>query len=136
MVVIDESSGSAELTNNLDVGSPLSFTILAKDPLPNVKNAFYIMSKEESHRDLHPGVSGNNKSQPAPFVVKTNNNINNFNRRVNTNNNNNNRGPNYNMLCNNGGLIGHTVDRFNANTKINQSVPSSSVSISASFTNE
>ncbi|GJX11860.1 ribonuclease H-like domain-containing protein [Tanacetum coccineum] len=95
-----------------DVYQPIRSTILAKDPLPNVKDAFYVVSKEESHRGLHPGGSGSNKSQPAAFVVKTNNNTNNFNRRVNTNNNNNtNRGPNPNLLCKNCGLIGHIVNR-------------------------
>nr|GEX30720.1 ribonuclease H-like domain-containing protein [Tanacetum cinerariifolium] len=63
-------------------------TILAKDPLPNVKDAFYVVSMEESHKGLHPGGYDANKSQPTTFVAKTNNNTNNFNRRVNTNNNN------------------------------------------------
>ncbi|GKC47239.1 hypothetical protein Tco_1064961, partial [Tanacetum coccineum] len=83
-----------------------------------------------------------------------------------TNNNNNtgaNRGPNPNLLCKNYGLIGHTVERcyeligyhagfkrnpnlsrqsrnnnkrFNANCEVNQSVPSTSGSLSPSFTNE
>nr|GEV74564.1 putative ribonuclease H-like domain-containing protein [Tanacetum cinerariifolium] len=65
---------------------------------------------EESHKGLHPGVSGNNKSQHAAFIVKTNNNTKNFNMRVNTNNINTNKGPNPNLLCKNYGLIGHTVD--------------------------
>ncbi|GJZ99299.1 hypothetical protein Tco_0671850, partial [Tanacetum coccineum] len=147
-----------------DFYQPIRSTILAKDPLPNVKDAFYVVSKEESHRGLHPGGSGSNKSQPAAFVVKTNNNTNNFNRRVNTNNNNNtNRGPNPNLLCKNCGLIGHIVNRcyeligypasfkrnhnlskqtennnkrFNGNSMVNQSIPSTSGSLSSSFTNE
>nr|GEU59505.1 hypothetical protein [Tanacetum cinerariifolium] len=86
-------------------------TILAKDPLPNVKHPFNIVSKEEFHKCMHPGVScGNNVS----FVVKTNNNANNFYRKVNNNNNNNNnsnRGLNPNLLCKNCGLIGHGVER-------------------------
>ncbi|GJZ80808.1 hypothetical protein Tco_0645802 [Tanacetum coccineum] len=64
-----------------DVYQPITSTILAKDPLPNVKDAFYVVSREESHRGLHPGGFGTNKSQPAAFVGKTNNNINNFNRK-------------------------------------------------------
>ncbi|GJR36843.1 DUF4219 domain-containing protein [Tanacetum coccineum] len=50
-------------------------------------------------------------AQPA-FVVKTNNNTNNFTRRVNTNtNNSNNIAPNPNLLCKICGLIGHTIER-------------------------
>ncbi|GJV88750.1 hypothetical protein Tco_1532688 [Tanacetum coccineum] len=148
-----------------DVYEPIRSTILSKDPLLNVKDAFYVVSREESRRGLHPGGSITNKSQPATFVVKTNNNTNNFNRRVNTNNNNiSNRGPNPNLLCKNYGLIGHTMDRcyeligypagfkrnlnlskqsgnnnnkrFNRNSEVNHSVPSTFGSLSSSFTNE
>ncbi|GKE42867.1 hypothetical protein Tco_1470151, partial [Tanacetum coccineum] len=120
---------------------------------------------EESHRGLHPGSSSSSKVQPAAFIAKTNNNTNNFNRRVNGNNNNNNanRGPNPNLLCKNCGIIGHTIGRcyeiigyptgfkrnpnlsrhthnnnnkINANTEVNHFVPRTSGSISSSFTNE
>ncbi|GKD63179.1 ribonuclease H-like domain-containing protein, partial [Tanacetum coccineum] len=64
-----------------DVYQPIRSTILAKDPLPNVKDAFYVVSREESHRGLHSGRSSTNKPQPVAFVAKTNNNSNNFNRR-------------------------------------------------------
>ncbi|GJZ88295.1 ribonuclease H-like domain-containing protein [Tanacetum coccineum] len=172
--ICDAKSGSAKHTQLIrimqfliglnDVYQPIRSTILAKDLLPNVKDSFYVVSREESHMGLHPGSSGANKSQPAAFVVKTNNNTNNFNRRVNTNNNKNaNRGPNPNMTCTNYGLIGHTVDRcyelvgyhdgfkrnpnlskqsrnnnmrFNVNSEVNHSVPSTSGSLSSSFTNE
>ncbi|GKB15970.1 ribonuclease H-like domain-containing protein [Tanacetum coccineum] len=132
----------------------------AKDPLPNAKDVFYVVSREESHRGLHPGSSSSSKVQPAAFIAKTNNNTNNFNRRVNGNNNNNNanRGPNPNLLCKNCGLIGHTIERcyeiigyptgfkrnpnlsrhtrnnnnkINANTEVNHSVPRTSGSISS-----
>ncbi|GKD44220.1 ribonuclease H-like domain-containing protein [Tanacetum coccineum] len=147
-----------------DVYQPIRSIILAKDPLPNVKDAFYVVSREESHEGLYSGGSSTNKPQHAAFVAKTNNNSNRFNRRVNTNNNNNtNRGPNPNFLCKNCGLIGHTMERcyaligypvgfkrnpnlsrqygnynkrFNANCEVNQSVPSTSGSLSSSFTNE
>ncbi|GJZ01703.1 hypothetical protein Tco_0519664 [Tanacetum coccineum] len=153
------------LNGSNDVYQPIMSTILGKDPLPNVNDAFYVVSREESHRGLHVGGFGTNKSQPDAFVVKTNNNTNNFNRRVNTNNNNNaNRGPNPNLLCKNYGLIGHNVDRcyefigypagfkrnpnlskqsrnnnnkrFNGNSKVNHYVPSTFSSLSSSFTNE
>nr|GEW21140.1 ribonuclease H-like domain-containing protein [Tanacetum cinerariifolium] len=35
-----------------DVYQPIRSTILAMDPLPNVKDAFYVVSREESHRGL------------------------------------------------------------------------------------
>ncbi|GJZ98214.1 hypothetical protein Tco_0670667 [Tanacetum coccineum] len=169
----DAKAGSAKHTQLIrlmqflmglnDVYQPIRSTILAKDHFHNVKDAFYIVYREESHRGLHPGSSFVNKSKPATFVVKTNNNPNNFNMRVNIDNNNNtNRGPNPNLFCKNYGLIGHTVDRFyelisypasfkrnpnlskqsgntkryNADSKVNQSVPSTSGYLSACFTNE
>ncbi|GKA99135.1 putative RNA-directed DNA polymerase [Tanacetum coccineum] len=146
-----------------DVYQPIRSTILAKDPLPNVKDAFYVVSREESHRGLHSGGSGTNKSQPVTFVVMTNNNTNNFNRNVNTNNNNKsvNRGPNPNLICTNCRLISHTMERcydiiryhagfkrnlnlskqsrnnnkrFNDNCEVNPSVPSTS-GIKSNFSN-
>ncbi|GJT81300.1 putative RNA-directed DNA polymerase [Tanacetum coccineum] len=74
--------------------------ILARDPLPDVKEAFNVVSREESHRGLHPrtGSGSGNKVQPAAFVVKSNNNSAN-------------RGPNPNLLCKKYGLIGHTIER-------------------------
>nr|GEU45875.1 ribonuclease H-like domain-containing protein [Tanacetum cinerariifolium] len=146
-----------------DVYQPIRSLILAKDPLPNVKDTFYIVSREESYRGLHLGVSFVNKSPHAAFVIKTNNNPNNLNKRVNTNNNKNvNRGPNPNLLCQNCGLIGHIIERcyeligyrvrfkrnlnlsrqygntkrFTVNREVNSYVPSTSGSLSASFTNE
>ncbi|GKC07231.1 ribonuclease H-like domain-containing protein [Tanacetum coccineum] len=148
-----------------DMYQPIRSTILAKDPLPNVKDAFYVVSREESHRGLHLGSSGTNKSQPAAFVAKTIYNTNNFHRKVNTNNNNKSvsRGPNPNLTCTNCGLIGHTMERcyeiigypagfkrnlnlskqcgnnnkrFNANCEVNQSIPSTSGSLSSSFIHE
>ncbi|GJR49660.1 hypothetical protein Tco_1400181 [Tanacetum coccineum] len=64
-----------------DVYQPITSTIFAKDPLPNVKDAFYVVSREESYKGLHPGGFGTNKSQPTAFVANTNNNTNNFNRK-------------------------------------------------------
>nr|GEY91040.1 ribonuclease H-like domain-containing protein [Tanacetum cinerariifolium] len=140
-------------------------TILAKDPLPIVKDAFYVVSREESHRGLHPGGSDSYKSQPTAFDAKTNNNPNNFNKKANINNNNKsvNRGPNLSLTCTNCGLIGHTVERcykiigypvgfkrnlnlskpsrnnnkrFNSNYEVNQSIPGTSGSLSSPFTHE
>ncbi|GJR86081.1 putative reverse transcriptase domain-containing protein [Tanacetum coccineum] len=38
-----------------DVYQQIKSTILAKDPLSNVKDAFYVVSREESNKGLHPG---------------------------------------------------------------------------------
>ncbi|GKA08570.1 hypothetical protein Tco_0687901 [Tanacetum coccineum] len=47
-----------------------SDNILARDPLPDVKEAFNVVSREESRRGLHPktGSESGNKVQPAAFV--------------------------------------------------------------------
>nr|GEY65811.1 adenine nucleotide alpha hydrolases-like superfamily protein [Tanacetum cinerariifolium] len=94
-----------------DVYQPIRSTILAKDPLHNVKDAFDVVSREESHRVLHPGSSSTSKVQPTAFIAKTNNNTNNFNRKVNN-------------------------KRFNANSEVNQYVPGTFSSIYSSFTDE
>ncbi|GJU39571.1 ribonuclease H-like domain-containing protein [Tanacetum coccineum] len=76
----------------------------------NVKEAFVVVSREETHRGLDPGkVYAKN---PVDFVARTNNGNDNFNnnRRANTNNNCN-RGPNPNLVCKHCGLIGHTIER-------------------------
>ncbi|GKA74192.1 ribonuclease H-like domain-containing protein, partial [Tanacetum coccineum] len=93
---------------------------------------------EESHMGFHLGGSNSNKSQPVAFVVKTNNNTNNFNRRVNTiNNNNANRGPNPNINPNLSKQSGNNNNnRFNGNSEVNHSIPSTSGSLSSSFINE
>ncbi|GJV09993.1 hypothetical protein Tco_1351534 [Tanacetum coccineum] len=171
----DAKSGNAKHTQLIrlmqflmglnDVYQPIRSTILAKDPLPNVKDAFYVVSREESYMGLHHGSSFVTKTQPAAFIANTNSNTNNFNRKANfnnTNNNSTNRGPNPNLLCKNCSFIGHTMERcyeligypggfkrnpnltrqsgnnkrFNANSEVNQSVPSTSGSLSSSFTNE
>ncbi|GJW67750.1 hypothetical protein Tco_0122174 [Tanacetum coccineum] len=90
-----------------DVYQPVRSNLLARDPLPDVKDAFTIVPKDESHKGLAPGKQSV-KNMPAAFVVKTNNN--NSNRRVNTSNNNN-KGPNPNLVCKHCGLIGHTIEK-------------------------
>nr|GEU72864.1 ribonuclease H-like domain-containing protein [Tanacetum cinerariifolium] len=172
----DVKSGSAKHTQLIrimqfliglnDIYQPIKSVILANNPLPNVKDAFYVLSREDFHRGLHLVGSSTNKSQCAAFVVKTNNNTNNFNKRVNTNKNNNtNRGPNPNLLCKNCRLISHIMarcyelnvyladfkrnhnlskqsrnnnnnKRFIKNVKVDYSVSSKSSSLSSSFTNE
>nr|GEV23623.1 ribonuclease H-like domain-containing protein [Tanacetum cinerariifolium] len=91
-----------------DVYQPTRSNLLERDSLPDVKDAFAIISREESHRGLaHGKLAAKNR---VAFVVKTNNGNNNFNKRVNTNNNNN-RGPNPNLVCKHCSLIGHIIER-------------------------
>ncbi|GJW20343.1 reverse transcriptase domain-containing protein [Tanacetum coccineum] len=93
-----------------DIYQPTRSNLLARDPLPDVKEAFVVVSREESHRGLAPGkMSAKNH---AAFVAKANNGNNNFNnsRRVNTNNNIN-RGPNLNLVCKHCCLIVLTIER-------------------------
>nr|GEU69307.1 ribonuclease H-like domain-containing protein [Tanacetum cinerariifolium] len=101
-----------------DMYQPSRSNLLARDPLPDVKDAFAVVFREESHRGLaHGKITA--KTNPAAFVAKTNNGNNNFNNniRVNSNNirvnsnNNSNRGPNPNPVCKHCGLIGHTIER-------------------------
>ncbi|XP_071690729.1 uncharacterized protein [Rutidosis leptorrhynchoides] len=57
-----------------DVYVPIRSQILTSDPVPNVKTAFSIISRHESHR-LHSNNSV--KNQSSAFVSKTNNTSNN-----------------------------------------------------------
>nr|GEW31025.1 hypothetical protein [Tanacetum cinerariifolium] len=122
-----------------DVYQLTKSNLLARDPLPDVKEAFAVVSREETHMGLAPGkIMGNN-------------------------NNNNNRGPNPNLVCKHCGLIGHTIERcyelngyptsFKRNSNlskqsgfvkkfsgnnvdVSQNASTSSNTMSASFTNE
>nr|GEY84245.1 ribonuclease H-like domain-containing protein [Tanacetum cinerariifolium] len=61
------------------IASEVWSTILAKDPLP--KDAFYVVSKEESHKRLHPGSSGANFERNPSLSKQSGNN----NKRFNAN---------------------------------------------------
>ncbi|GJY38380.1 ribonuclease H-like domain-containing protein [Tanacetum coccineum] len=140
-----------------DVYQLVKSNLLARDPLPDVKDAIAIVSREESHRGLAHGKLST--KSPIAFV---NNGNNNFNKRVNTTNNNN-RGPNPNMVYKHGGLIRHTITRCyelngsyasfkmnlnlskqsgfmkkisGNNVDVSQSSSTSTGTMSASFTNE
>ncbi|XP_071712327.1 uncharacterized protein [Rutidosis leptorrhynchoides] len=95
-----------------DVYMSTRSNLLLRDPLPDVKSAFAILSREESHR----GVSGvgTSKSQNSAFVAQTNNNSW-LNRNNNTGSSGRgsgfNRGPNPNLKCTKCNKIGHTIDR-------------------------
>ncbi|GJU54522.1 hypothetical protein Tco_1228236, partial [Tanacetum coccineum] len=95
-----------------DVYQNIRSNIFARDLLLDVKEAFNVVSMEESHRGLHPrsGSDFRNKVHPAAFVVKSNNYRGSDFKKGN-NNNSSNKGPNSNLLCKNCGLIGHTIER-------------------------
>ncbi|GJX89107.1 putative RNA-directed DNA polymerase [Tanacetum coccineum] len=105
-----------------DCYQPVRTALLTRDPLPDVKDAYATVSREESHRGI-PETSEtiDSKLNATSFAVKTfnqnkrGNNNTSFNRNNNNynrgNGSNNNRGPNPNLLCKNCGFTGHTIER-------------------------
>nr|GEU91546.1 ribonuclease H-like domain-containing protein [Tanacetum cinerariifolium] len=95
-------------------------SLLTRDPLPKVKDAYVIVSREESYRGIPESSSViETKLNTTSFAAKSSNNF----KRSNNNGNNNssytrgtnagnvNRGPNPNLSCKNCGMIGHTIER-------------------------
>ncbi|XP_035834242.1 uncharacterized protein LOC118482717 [Helianthus annuus] len=82
-----------------DVYQPVRTNLLTREPLPSVKVAFSIVSREESHRNTSVGSKGQNVS----FVSKTNQSFEQKRKEF--------RGPNPNLKCTHCNKIGHTVDR-------------------------
>ncbi|KAJ0470826.1 putative RNA-directed DNA polymerase [Helianthus annuus] len=82
-----------------DVYQPVRTNLLTRDPLPTVKTAFSIISREESHRD-------SNSSSKVPnvgFAAKTN--------QFNENKKRFTKGSNPNLKCTHCNKIGHVVDK-------------------------
>ncbi|GKG03776.1 hypothetical protein Tco_0314163, partial [Tanacetum coccineum] len=52
-----------------DVYAPIKSTLLTTDPLPTVKEAFSLLSKDESHRNIHSG--SDNKENATLFSAKS-----------------------------------------------------------------
>ncbi|GKD40241.1 ribonuclease H-like domain-containing protein [Tanacetum coccineum] len=93
--------------------------LLTRDPFHDVKDAYAIVSREESHMGI-PETSEaiNTKMNATSFAAKSYNqnkrdNTNSFNRNNTRGNgpNNYNREPNPNLVCNNCGFTGHTIER-------------------------
>nr|GFB66367.1 ribonuclease H-like domain-containing protein [Tanacetum cinerariifolium]GFC03891.1 ribonuclease H-like domain-containing protein [Tanacetum cinerariifolium] len=86
-----------------DVFQPIRNSLLSRKTLPDVKDAFAIVSREESHRGLDSSSGFVTKPQVLSFVAKSNNWSNNGNKKANNNkrfgNSRNNRGPNPNLHC-------------------------------------
>ncbi|XP_071714743.1 uncharacterized protein [Rutidosis leptorrhynchoides] len=89
-----------------DVYMPIRSNILLRDPLQDVKVAYAIISRKESHR-INSLKDSCSKPYNSAFVAqgpikKNANNASNFN---------NNRGPNPNLKCKKCNKIGHTIER-------------------------
>ncbi|XP_071713646.1 uncharacterized protein [Rutidosis leptorrhynchoides] len=93
-----------------DVYMPIRSNILLRDPLPDVKVAYAIISREESHR-INSLKDTNSKSQNSAFAAQGPNKSYNNNNNNNMSNFNNNRGPNPNLKCKKCNKIGHTIER-------------------------
>ncbi|GJY52425.1 putative RNA-directed DNA polymerase [Tanacetum coccineum] len=94
-----------------DVYQPIRSSIMTREILPEAKDAFLIISREESHRGIPPSSVKAEKPQVSAFVARQTDNNNNRNRNWSNNGNNANRGNYDSLLCKNCGLKGHTIDR-------------------------
>ncbi|KAK1418428.1 hypothetical protein QVD17_27572 [Tagetes erecta] len=91
-----------------DIYQPVRTSLLTRDPLPTIKTAFSIISREESHRGTHASSSSSTKGQNFGYVSKANQ----FHDNKRRNNPNlNSRGPNPNLTCTHCNKLGHTIDR-------------------------
>ncbi|XP_076950389.1 uncharacterized protein LOC143623340 [Bidens hawaiensis] len=80
-----------------DVYQPVRTNLLTREPLPTVKTAFSIISREESHRSAN-GSSKTQTQKNVGFVAKANQ------KGIY-------RGPNPNLKCSHCNKIGHTLER-------------------------
>ncbi|GJZ68778.1 ribonuclease H-like domain-containing protein [Tanacetum coccineum] len=103
-----------------DVYQPIRSSILTREIFPEAKDAFVIISREESHRGIPASSSKTEKPQVSVFNSKVNDNnkrkgSGNWSNGNNSGNwstgNNSNMGNYDSLLCKNYGLKGHTVDR-------------------------
>ncbi|KAJ0441169.1 putative RNA-directed DNA polymerase [Helianthus annuus] len=81
-----------------DVYQSVRTNLLTREPLPTVKVAFSVVSREESHR-----LSSTGSKQNVAFVSKTNQSYDQKKRF--------NKGSNSNLKCTHCNMLGHTVDR-------------------------
>ncbi|KAL4558053.1 hypothetical protein LXL04_036249 [Taraxacum kok-saghyz] len=91
------------LTGLDDSFSQVRSNILLREPLPNVKTAFAICSREESYKSSSESSS---KTPNSAFFGKTNDNK----KRFSNNNNSNNNNKSF-LVCKNCGIKGHTIER-------------------------
>ncbi|GKC67771.1 hypothetical protein Tco_1100369 [Tanacetum coccineum] len=92
---------------------PIRSSLLTKEVLPEVKDAFVILAREESHRGIPATTAKSDKPQASVFVSRVND-VKRSNSNANWNNgntSNNNRGNYNSLLCKNCGLKEHTIER-------------------------
>nr|GEU51571.1 ribonuclease H-like domain-containing protein [Tanacetum cinerariifolium] len=96
-----------------DIYQPIRSSILTREVLPEAKDAFLIISREESHRGIPSsyGTVKTEKAQASAFVSKQSDMNRSRNNNWSNNGNNVNRGVYDNLLCKNCGLKGHTIER-------------------------
>ncbi|XP_022014598.1 uncharacterized protein LOC110914084 [Helianthus annuus] len=82
-----------------DVYQSVRTNLLTREPLPSVKVAFSVVSREESHRMSSTG----SKTQNVAFVSRPNQS---FDQKKRFN-----KGSNSNLKCTHCNMLGHTVDR-------------------------
>ncbi|KAJ0734450.1 putative transcription factor interactor and regulator CCHC(Zn) family [Helianthus annuus] len=82
-----------------DIYQPVRTNLLTREPLPTVKVAFSIVSREESHRNSSTGT----KNQTVSFVAKGNQSFDQRKKEF--------KGPNPNFKCTHCNKLGHTNDR-------------------------
>ncbi|KAI3830073.1 hypothetical protein L1987_04206 [Smallanthus sonchifolius] len=95
-----------------DIYQPIRSNLLTQEPLPNVKTAFSIISREESHRGSNSSIKNQNvafftknqsfDSQNVAFFTK-NQSFDKQKKFV--------RGPNPNLKCSHCNKLGHTIDK-------------------------
>ncbi|XP_071712853.1 uncharacterized protein [Rutidosis leptorrhynchoides] len=84
--------------------------ILLRDSVLDVKEAYAIISREESHKGISVDKTG--KTQASAFVAQSNNTFNKAgNNSENYQNNNYNRSQNQTLKCKKCNKLGHTIDR-------------------------
>ncbi|GKC11430.1 ribonuclease H-like domain-containing protein [Tanacetum coccineum] len=93
------------------VYQPIRSSILTKEILLEVNDAFVIVSREESHRGIPSSSVKTDKPQAYAFVARQSDNNINRNNNWSNNGNNMNKGVYDSLQCKNCGLKGHTIDR-------------------------
>ncbi|GKD38344.1 ribonuclease H-like domain-containing protein, partial [Tanacetum coccineum] len=95
-----------------DIYQPIRSSLLTREILREVKDAFVINYREESHREIPPSSVKSDKPHVSAFVSRqTDNNKNRSDINLSNNDINMKIGNYDNLLCKNYGLKGHTIDR-------------------------
>nr|GEV68538.1 ribonuclease H-like domain-containing protein [Tanacetum cinerariifolium] len=120
-----------------DIYQPIRSSILTREVLPEAKDAFLIISREESHKRI-PSSSGtvkNEKAQASAFVSKQSDMNKSRNNNWSNNGNNVNRGVYDNLLCKCFEFIGYPPG-FKRNPNLKPNINGNSKSNSGDFRKE